>query len=50
MKKVKIGKFKFEAEDWDHISSDAKVLIKKMLELNPKKRCSAEEALADPWV
>ncbi len=27
LKKVKIGKFKFDPEDWDHISNDAKTLI-----------------------
>lgn len=42
LKKVRIGKFKFEPEDWDRISEDAKNLIKKMLTLDPKKRISAE--------
>lgn len=49
--KVKSGKFRFDrisciclmiADDWDHISQDAKDLISKMLTLNPAKRVSAE--------
>jgi calcium-dependent protein kinase len=40
--KVKSGKFRFDPEDWDHISADAKELIQKMLTLNPSKRISAE--------
>jgi calcium-dependent protein kinase len=50
LKKVRIGKFTFEPEDWDKISEEAKSLIKKMLTYDPKKRISAELALADPWI
>lgn len=38
------------AEDWDHISKEAKDLIKKMLTLNPAKRFSAEQAYNDEWI
>lgn len=41
LKKVKSGKFKFDPEDWDKISEDAKNLIRKMLTLDHKKRISA---------
>ncbi|EGR29296.1 protein kinase domain protein [Ichthyophthirius multifiliis] len=50
LKKVKIGKFKFDPEDWDHISNDAKQLIQKMLTYDPKKRITALQALNDQWV
>ena len=40
--KVKSGKFRFDSDDWDHISADAKELIGKMLTLNPAKRLTAE--------
>lgn len=49
MKRVKIGKFDFKDEIWEKISDGAKTLIKKMLEMNPSKRLSAQEALDDPW-
>ena len=42
LKKVKVGKFKFDPEDWDKISEDAKNLIRKMLTLDPKKRITAD--------
>jgi len=32
------------------VSNEAKLLIKKMLNLNPELRISAEEALGDPWI
>lgn len=50
LKKVRTGKFKFEPEDWDKISEEAKSLINKMLTYDPKKRISAEVSLADPWI
>ena len=46
---VKKGEFTFYDEDWEMISEGAKNLIRKMLTLNPKKRISAKEALADEW-
>jgi calcium-dependent protein kinase len=50
IKKVKIGDFQFDPEDWSKISEEAKNLIRKMLTRDPAKRVSAKEALADPWV
>jgi calcium-dependent protein kinase len=50
LKKVKIGKYKFDPDDWDKVSEEAKMLIKKMLTLDPTKRLSAHEAMNDPWV
>lgn len=42
LKKVKLGKVKFDPEDWDKMSNESKTLIRKMLTLDPKKRMSAE--------
>lgn len=36
--------------EWDKISPEAKRLIKKMLEYDPKHRYSASQALQDPWI
>ena len=38
------------AEDWDHISEDAKSLIKRMLTYKFADRPSAQTCLNDPWI
>jgi serine/threonine protein kinase len=43
------GKFKFHKHFWKHISKEAKVLIAKMIQVDPDKRCSLDEALASSW-
>ena len=43
--KIKDGRFEFSNDIWSTISSDAKHLISHMLQKDPKKRISAEEAL-----
>jgi calcium-dependent protein kinase len=48
--KVKIGKFSFDKENWKDISSEAKILLSKMLTLDPKKRISAVEAVKEIWI
>jgi calcium-dependent protein kinase len=50
LNKVKIGKYKFDEDDWGKISYDAKNLIRKMLTFNPADRISAREALNDKWI
>lgn len=49
IRKVGTGKFKFHRHYWKHISLEAKILIVKMLQVNPDERCSLEEALESPW-
>ncbi|CAL1409984.1 unnamed protein product [Linum trigynum] len=44
------GKIDFVSEPWPSISDNAKELIKKMLEKDPRKRISAHEVLCDPWI
>jgi len=50
LNKVKIGKYRFDEDDWGKISYDAKNLIRKMLTFNPADRISAREALNDKWI
>ena len=50
IRKVKIGEFTFDDEDWDKISEGAKKLIKKMLTKDPNQRITMKEALNDPWI
>lgn len=64
-KKVRLGTFTFPSkatkvmsfnnefllaeQDWNNISIEAKLLIRKMLTYNPERRISAQEALNNPW-
>lgn len=47
--RIKTKRFKFNPEDWDSISWEAKDLIQKMLTYPPANRLSPEEALKHPW-
>jgi calcium-dependent protein kinase len=50
LQKVKLGRYKFDEEDWGKISEEAKTLIKRMLTFNPADRINAREALNDKWI
>ena len=50
IRRAQQGKFNFDDEEWDAISKEAKDLITKLLQVNPKDRLSAEETLAHPWM
>jgi len=47
---VRQGKFEFDDEEWGTISSDAKDLIRKLLELDVDKRITGEGILQHPWI
>ena len=47
---IKEGKYNFDDEQWDEISSDAKDLIKNLLIKDINKRYSAKQALSHPWI
>nr|VDD33092.1 unnamed protein product [Brassica oleracea] len=49
-RKILQGKLDFETSPWPNISENAKDLIKKMLESNPKKRLTAHQVLCHPWI
>jgi len=42
--------YEFPSPEWDTISNEAKDMVNKLLELDPKKRLSAEEILHHPWL
>ncbi|EZG46771.1 calcium/calmodulin-dependent protein kinase [Gregarina niphandrodes] len=50
LRRVEKGKFSFDPAEWSQISSDVKELIRQMLEYDPAKRISAEEALGHRWI
>lgn len=46
---VRKGIFNFDSSEWVKVSTNAKSLILKLLNVNPKKRISAQQALDHPW-
>lgn len=50
LRRVRAGRYTFPAEEWDDMSDEAKDFIRGLLELDPKKRLTAREALAHPWL
>ena len=46
---VKKARYFFNGKDWDGISSEAKDLVRKMMDINPESRISAKDALGHPW-
>jgi len=44
------GRYDFPSPWWDNISKDAIDLVKKLLTVEPKKRLTAEQALAHKWL
>lgn len=49
LRKVKVGKYGFDDPAWSNVSAEAKKLIRRMMEYDQNKRCSAQQALEDPW-
>lgn len=47
---MKTGKFDFEKPVWKEISNSAKKFIRRLLEFDPEKRYSSEQALSDKWI
>ncbi|KAI7891443.1 kinase-like domain-containing protein [Mucor mucedo] len=48
--KVAKGHYTFLSPWWDHISEEAKHLVKHLLNINPKKRYTIDQFLAHPWM
>ncbi len=44
------GEFTLDEPEWEHVSQDAKFLVRRLLEYNPDQRISALEALNHPWI
>lgn len=50
MSRIVKGKYTITGNRWDLVSDDAKSLITKLLELNPKIRLNAKSAFEYPWI
>lgn len=48
--RIREGKWSFEDEQWNNISSEAKDFIRKLLEYQTERRMDAETALRHPWI
>ena len=44
------ARYDFPSPWWDQISAEAKDLVRSLLELDPKKRYTAEQALSHKWI
>ncbi|XP_035669858.1 calcium/calmodulin-dependent protein kinase type II delta chain-like isoform X21 [Branchiostoma floridae] len=47
---IKAGAYDYPSPEWDTVTPEAKNLINSMLNLNPAKRITAEQALRHPWI
>jgi len=48
--KVSSGRFEFREAYWEHVSTDAKDLIRSLLTVSAQGRCTAEQALSYDWM
>lgn len=50
LRRVRSGRYSFPDAEWGEISDTAKSFIAGLLEIDPKKRLTAREALHHPWM
>jgi serine/threonine protein kinase len=50
MEKIRYGEYKFHQKYWSPVSDEAKILISRMLTVDPSRRITAEEALKSTWI
>jgi calcium/calmodulin-dependent protein kinase I len=48
--RIKLGDWKFDKQDWSHVSPEAKDLIKHLMNTNVDKRMTAARALKSKWI
>lgn len=49
-RQIRKGEFSFPDPYWTNVSDAAKDMIQKMLTLDPKKRATAKQVMAHPWI
>ncbi|CAE7257769.1 CPK2 [Symbiodinium sp. CCMP2592] len=50
LSKVKMGNFNFNPYDWKNVSEQAKDLIRSLLQMHPRARLTADQALQHEWI
>jgi serine/threonine protein kinase len=48
--RIKLGSWKFDPEDWSHVSQEAKDLITHLMDTNVDHRYTAAQALKSRWI
>lgn len=48
--KIKAGDYEFNGKEWENVSDDAKITIKRMLTVDPMKRITIDEVLTCAWL
>lgn len=48
--KIRNGDFEFRSPHWDGVSKEAKDLVNALLEVDPRKRMTASDALNHKWM
>jgi len=49
-RRVRLMDWDFKGEEWKHVSSDAKDLIRTLLNIDPRKRASVDDVLSSGWL
>ncbi|KAL3779241.1 hypothetical protein HJC23_010888 [Cyclotella cryptica] len=47
---VQRGLYYFPSEDWKHVSSSARDFVVRLLQTDPRRRMTAEQAMSHPWI
>jgi len=47
---VKQGKYEFPTDNWKHVGEEAKDLIRKLLQVDPRKRYTLKQVKQHPWI
>jgi calcium-dependent protein kinase len=50
MEKVEKGEYKLYGAEWEHVSEEAKIFLRDLLEVEPERRLTAEQAFNHAWI